>query len=119
MVLNRGISLFVATLFLIGLFFVTSPEISNAQEIEPGCCQYGLEEGELSCVDSVGLCPKVLPGTSFDGFFPGESCDEASNLCSSFVINEVPTLSEWGLIATAGILGIAGFMVIRRKRITA
>jgi len=32
---------------------------------------------------------------------------------------EVPTLSEWGLIAMAGILGIAGFMVIRRRKATA
>jgi len=27
----------------------------------------------------------------------------------------VPTLSEWGLIAMAGILGMAGFIVMRRK----
>ena len=27
----------------------------------------------------------------------------------------IPTLSEWGLISMAGILGIAGFMVIRRR----
>jgi len=31
----------------------------------------------------------------------------------------VPTLSEWGLIAMAGILGIVGFMVIRRRKVTA
>jgi IPTL-CTERM motif len=31
----------------------------------------------------------------------------------------IPTLSEWGLIAMAGILGITGFMVIRRRKITA
>lgn len=31
----------------------------------------------------------------------------------------VPTLSEWGLIAMAGILGIVGFMVIRRSKLTA
>jgi len=31
----------------------------------------------------------------------------------------VPTLSEWGLIAMAGILGIVGFMVMRRRRVTA
>lgn len=31
----------------------------------------------------------------------------------------VPTLSEWGLIAMAGILGIIGFMVIRRKKAVA
>jgi len=31
----------------------------------------------------------------------------------------VPTLSEWGLIAMASILGIVGFMVIRRRKVTA
>lgn len=31
----------------------------------------------------------------------------------------IPTLSEWGLIAMAGILGIVGFMVIRRRQVTA
>ncbi len=32
---------------------------------------------------------------------------------------QVPTLSEWGLIAMAGILGIVGFiMVIRRRKVT-
>jgi len=34
-------------------------------------------------------------------------------------ISEVPTLSEWGLIAMAGVLGIVGFMVIRRRKVTA
>ncbi len=34
-------------------------------------------------------------------------------------VEEVPTLSEWGLIAMAGILGIVGFMVIRRRKVTA
>jgi hypothetical protein len=31
----------------------------------------------------------------------------------------VPTLSEWGLIAMAGVLGIVGFMVMRRREVTA
>lgn len=31
----------------------------------------------------------------------------------------VPTLSEWGLIAMAGVLGIVGFMVARRRKVTA
>jgi len=30
----------------------------------------------------------------------------------------IPTLSQWGLIAMAGILGIVGFMVMRRRRVT-
>ncbi|MGB3364413.1 MAG: IPTL-CTERM sorting domain-containing protein, partial [Thermodesulfobacteriota bacterium] len=31
----------------------------------------------------------------------------------------VPTLSEWGLISMAAILGIVGFMVMRRKKVAA
>jgi len=31
----------------------------------------------------------------------------------------VPTLSEWGLIAMAGVLGIAGLMVMRRRKAAA
>jgi len=35
------------------------------------------------------------------------------------ITRNVPTLSEWGLIAMAGILGIVGFMVMRRRKVTA
>jgi len=34
-------------------------------------------------------------------------------------VSPIPTLSEWGLIALAGILGIVGFMVMRRKKASA
>ena len=36
-----------------------------------------------------------------------------------FPPKDIPTLSEWGLIAMAGILGIVGFMVMRRRKATA
>ncbi len=41
--------------------------------------------------------------------------------CGEFILTvpTVPTLSQWGLIAMAGILGIIGFMVIRRRKVTA
>ena len=35
------------------------------------------------------------------------------------LIGEVPTLSEWGLIATAAVLGFIGFIAIRRRKATA
>jgi len=35
------------------------------------------------------------------------------------VATNVPTLSEWGLIAMAAVLGIVGFMVIRRRKVSA
>jgi hypothetical protein len=118
MAINRGISLYVTALFLIGFFFFALPQLSNSQEIELGCCQYGLGAGNLFCADSGNICPLPIPPTTFDGFFPGETCNQDSGVCTGLV-NEVPTLSEWGLIATAGILGIAGFMVIRRRKATA
>jgi len=34
-------------------------------------------------------------------------------------LRNVPTISQWGLIAMAGLLGIVGFMVMRRKKVTA
>jgi len=35
------------------------------------------------------------------------------------VVAKIPTLNQWGLIAMAGILGIVGFMVIRRRKVGA
>jgi hypothetical protein len=35
------------------------------------------------------------------------------------VIKNVPTLSEWALITMAALLGIIGFMVIRRRKVAA
>ena len=54
-----------------------------------------------------------------DGSDHGELLYELSfGQCEPFTRN-VPTLSEWGLIAMAGILGLVGFMVIRRRQATA
>ncbi|HBN26449.1 MAG TPA: hypothetical protein DD405_03150 [Desulfobacteraceae bacterium] len=45
-------------------------------------------------------------------------CSDALVFFTSSPSN-VPTLSEWGLIAMASILGIVGFMVARRRKVTA
>jgi len=47
-----------------------------------------------------------LPGSSFACTFVNRT-------------TKIPTLSEWGLIAMAGLLGIVGFMVLRRRKVTA
>ena len=115
---NRiALSTTVAIFILTGFFLLAFPHpgAAQGQEIEPGCCQYGLEEGETACLETGGLCPRPPLGTSLDGFFPGETCNEDTGLCSGFS-REVPTLSEWGLIAMAGVLGLVGFMVIRRRK---
>jgi hypothetical protein len=64
-----------------------------------------------------------FPGTdtivaSFEGF---EMTIESNTVEKIWVLppSNVPTLSEWGLIAMAGILGLVGFMVLRRRKVTA
>ena len=42
--------------------------------------------------------------------------------CRQKVLTPIPTLSEWGLISLAvvlGILGLVGFMVMRRRKVSA
>jgi len=46
---------------------------------------------------------------------PKQDCMPLPNV----VTTPIPTMSGWGLIAMAGILGIVGFMVIRRRKVSA
>jgi len=81
--------------------------------LDIACCQ--LEEGclnvntsdEIECL-SVGV-----------QFLLNESCNEETGFCSGSQVNTpIPTLSQWGLIAMAAILGFIGFMVMRRRKAT-
>ncbi len=54
-------------------------------------------------------------GFSITSGFEGET----GFMCGEAIVTQVPTLSEWGLIAMAGILGIVGFMVMRRRKVSA
>ncbi len=118
MIKNR-ISLFVATFLIVGFFFLALPDKGYSQEIVLGCCQYTGVQGGNICLrsSSSGQCKRLINFT-FDGFFEGETCNEQTGYCID-PIPTVPTLSEWGLIAMASILGIVGYMVIRRRKVTA
>ena len=62
-------------------------------------------------------CP-FLHRTNVDA--PGVPCglDSRRSICPcEFLARDIPTLSEWGVIAMAGILGIVGFIVIRRRKV--
>jgi hypothetical protein len=80
----------------------------------------------LQC-STLPTCPSGLRTQIGDQGIPCESEDSNSRraICPCEPLPPpppppvVPTLSEWGLIAMAGILGIAGFMVIRRRKLTA
>jgi len=49
----------------------------------------------------------------------GPRCDIGAFELEVIMASPIPTLSEWGLIAVAGVLGILGFMVIRRRKVSA
>lgn len=53
-------------------------------------------------------------------FYIWEDCELlVSELVGVRDLRPIPTLSEWGLITTAALLGLIGFMVIRRRKATA
>jgi len=53
-------------------------------------------------------------------FYEWRACELLVNdLVGVRNIRPIPTLSQWGLIAMAAVLGIVGFMVIRRRKVTA
>ena len=116
---NR-ISVFIASFLVIGFFMFAVPEQGYSQEIEIGCCQFNLDnpQAEPRCFNSGGKCPPSRPPNISDGFFPGEECVKEIGICTGFEKN-VPTLSEWGLLAMASVLGIVGFVVLRRRMVTA
>ena len=45
-----------------------------------------------------------------------QMCRERIELACGLQTRPIPTVSEWGLIALAGALGLVGFIVIRRKK---
>ena len=60
---------------------------------------------------------------SFDWFVPedfsGPAFCQLDNVSVEVIPVNVPTLSEWGLFSMAALLGIVGFMIIRRRKVTA
>ena len=116
MMIKNRISLFLVTFLIIGFFFLALPEkgFSGTGMTPIGCCQFTkpIECNNLFTEGEVLECG-IEEGT----ILLGEVCMDDTE-CSSPATN-VPTLSEWGLIAMAGVLGIVGFMVIRRRKVAA
>lgn len=108
------VSLFSIIVLAFGFVFLALPDegFAGVLPIPIACCQ---QEG--SCFD-VTEGPEACGG----GIFVDNAlCSEITGQCVSggSEASAIPTLSEWGLIATAGILGIAGYLVMRRKKAAA
>ena len=87
----------------------------------------------IECTQGVEDCPEfgvsepcLRITTLEDGNGVTIECDDSATndmgsctFTNTLTPRNVPTLSEWGLVAMAGILGIVGFMLIRRKKASA
>ena len=114
----RSITIFTAAILIAGLLFINLSEKVYSQPVPfEGCCQLF-----TGCVNlSQSAC---LENPNSFHFVMDELCNETTSRCPGLPLGDseasgVPTLSEWGLISMAGILGIVGFMVIRRRKATA
>ena len=120
----KSISTFVIAFLVIGFIFLAMPEKGYPGFFVPGgppCCDIPLDNlcagGEEAfthctpeCVAS-GACVMVKNAICV----PGNDSGNGSGILPA----DIPTLSEWGLLAMAGILGTIGFMFIRRRKVTA
>lgn len=81
-----------------------------------------LSRNHISTVAS-GLLVTIDPNTGIFSFVCGVSTAGGPSLgglaFQNPYVEVIPTLSEWELIAMAGILGLVGSMVIRRRKATA
>lgn len=89
---------------------------------------------EINVGDNVGMCQctddatwtirPILTGGDWGGI-DGPTCFAPTQTMTLVVgiaspnVSPIPTLSEWGLIVMAGALGLAGFMIIRRRKAAA
>jgi hypothetical protein len=116
--IRTGNMLLLAAFITAGfLFFAATEEgYSGLPPMELTCCQL-----EGSCFDNSGDLPPMR--CQIQDLREGEFCNEDLGLCSGLISdpnpNPIPTLSEWGLIAMAGILGIAGYIIVRRRKVSA
>jgi len=120
----------------------TIPSDPGPVDLNQGPFNFGSTVYERWCFDMANSCGvdgtnTGLPGpinTAFDldfwsicfapsggvfGITSGFEGEEGFSCMTIPSTSIVPTLSEWGLIAMAGILGIIGFMVLRRRKAAA
>ena len=94
------------------------------------CFALGYESGSLTEVNE-NSCPEanavIADGSDWTSDFVDSNGYGSTYTCVGFIGDEppsgpiviIPTMNQWGLIAMTGIFGIVGFMVIRRRKITA
>jgi len=124
-IFSFGVGLFSGSFEDDGVGEDTMPNDSNSVTVTFEVCAdcegtlFGTAE-----LDECGVCD----GDNFScsdcaGIPNGDTVVDECGVCggdnSTCAVQPIPTLSEWGLIAMAAVLGKVGFMVIRRRKVTA
>ena len=119
----KNIPTFVIAFLVLGFFFIAMPEKGYSGTPIIGCCQ-SFEPVTCSDVFTDGgriICEESILG---DEYFEGEICDVGTQDCTDApptlapIPTDVPTLSGWGFISLAvvlGVLGLGAFLVRRKK----
>lgn len=80
----------------------------------------GQDDSDNPAISADGTTVAFDSTANLTGDNPDAHCQLFIRTCiDSSAASNVPTLSEWGLIAMASILGIVGFMVARRRKAAA
>jgi hypothetical protein len=77
------------------------------------------DPGDLYTLDVTSGLATLVGSNGVDGIDGLAWLDNCEIAEINVVISPIPTLNQWGLIAMASILGIVGFMVLRRRKVTA
>jgi len=105
-----------------------SADASEAFSNTPGTTIYSGAEGVIVFTDEFGAGQVIAIGWDYCCTPPNEPdpiadwfevINRAFDQCSPAEPRTIPTLSEWGLIAMACVLGIIGLFAIRRRKATA
>jgi hypothetical protein len=84
----------------------------------PICTSFNFDEAQISSMvadDGVVTFIAAQPGTIMDDFCPENFLSLELTLCSQ--IEEIPTMSEWGLICLGLVLLCFGVVAIRQKQV--
>jgi hypothetical protein len=128
------------SIFVISSFLLISTQTSISQPVDfDFMFGWGVDTGASEFQICTSSCQAGIRGSGDGQFFQpfGIAVDAMKNIYVADSTNNariqvfseppppppptIPTLSEWGLIALAvvlGIVGIVGFMVIRRRKVT-
>lgn len=108
----------IAATIVISFLFFAIPEKALSQVVPfDGCCQF------INSCENLSQDACIADSTSIE-FFINTECETGSRTCPGFNLDDsevrpIPTISKWGMIATAGVLGLAGLYTVRKRKAAA